>query len=51
MITIDNITAGIARTVKPLIICTLACNKLVDCSDVVGAPPVGAAPTTPAFST
>ena len=25
---------------------TLVCNKIVDHSDVVGAPPVGAAPTT-----
>ena len=31
--------------------CTLAGNKLVDHSDVVGASPVGAAPTTSSFST
>ena len=30
---------------------TLTCNKLVDHSDVVGASPVGAAPTTSSFST
>ena len=30
---------------------TLECNKLVDHSDVVGASPVGAAPTTSSFST
>ena len=29
----------------------LICNKTVDHSDVVGAPPVGAAPTTSSFST
>ena len=28
----------------------LECNKFVDHSDVVGAPPVGAAPTTSSFS-
>ena len=31
--------------------CTLVGNKVVDHSDVVGASPVGAAPTTPSFST
>ena len=30
---------------------TLVCNKIVDNSDVVGASPVGAAPTTSSFST
>ena len=30
---------------------TLVVNKIVDNSDVVGASPVGAAPTTPSFST
>ena len=30
---------------------TLVGNKIVDHSDVVGAPPVGAAPTTSSFST
>ena len=30
---------------------TLLCNKFVDHSDVVGASPVGAAPTTSSFST
>ena len=30
---------------------TLAANKIVDHSDVVGASPVGAAPTTSSFST
>ena len=30
---------------------TLACNKIVDYSDVVGAAAVGAAPTTSSFST
>ena len=30
---------------------TLIGNKIVDHSDVVGAPPVGAAPTTSSFST
>ena len=30
---------------------TLVGNKIVDHSDVVGASPVGAAPTTPSFST
>ena len=30
---------------------TLAGNSIVDHSDVVGAPPVGAAPTTSSFST
>ena len=30
---------------------TLKCNKIVDHSDVVGASPVGAAPTTSSFST
>ena len=30
---------------------TLLGNKIVDHSDVVGAPPVGAAPTTSSFST
>ena len=29
----------------------LVCNKIVDHSDVVGASPVGAAPTTSSFST
>ena len=33
------------------IICTLLGNKIVDHSDVVGASPVGAAPTTSSFST
>ena len=31
--------------------CTLLGNKIVDNSDVVGASPVGAAPTTSSFST
>ena len=31
--------------------CTLVGNKIVDTSDVVGASPVGAAPTTSSFST
>ena len=31
--------------------CTLLGNKIVDHSDVVGASPVGAAPTTSSFST
>ena len=31
--------------------CTLVGNKIVDNSDVVGALPVGAAPTTSSFST
>ena len=31
--------------------CTLVGNKIVDHSDVVGASPVGAAPTTSSFST
>ena len=31
--------------------CTLVSNKIIDQSDVVEAPPVGAAPTTPSFST
>ena len=31
--------------------CTLIGNKIVDHSDVVGAPPVGAAPTTSSLST
>ena len=30
---------------------TLEGNKIVDHSDVVGAPPIGAAPTTSSFST
>ena len=30
---------------------TLVCNKIVDYSDVVGASPVGAAPTASSFST
>ena len=30
---------------------TLVCNQIVDHSDVVGASPVGAAPTTSSFST
>ena len=30
---------------------TLVCNKIADHSDVVGASPVGAAPTTSSFST
>ena len=30
---------------------TLECNEIVDHSDVVGASPVGAAPTTSSFST
>ena len=40
-------------TVKPLIYIsrTLVGNKIVDNSDVVGASPVGAAPTTSLFST
>ena len=40
-------------TVKPLINIsrTLVSNKIVDNSDVVGALPVGAAPTTSSFST
>ena len=33
------------------ICCTLSGNKIVDNSDVVGASPVGAAPTTSSFST
>ena len=31
--------------------CTFVGNKIVDNSDVVGASPVGAAPTTSSFST
>ena len=31
--------------------CTLVSNEIVDHSDVVGASPVGAAPTTSSFST
>ena len=31
--------------------CTLVGNEIVDHSDVVGASPVGAAPTTSSFST
>ena len=31
--------------------CTLVANQLVDCSDVVRALPVGAAPTTSLLST
>ena len=34
-------------TVKPVILDTLVGNKIVYYSDVVGASPVGAAPTTP----
>ena len=30
---------------------TIVGNQIVDCSDVVGASPVGAAPTTSSFST
>ena len=40
------------NTVKPLIEdCTLVNNKIVDHPDVVGASPVGAAPTTSSFLT
>ena len=38
-------------TVKSLIRRTLVGNKIVDHSDVVGASPVGTAPTTSSFST
>ena len=38
-------------TVKSLIQDASVCNKIVDHSDVVGASPVGAAPTTSSFST
>ena len=31
--------------------CTLVANQIFDHSDVVGAPPVGAAPTSSSFST
>ena len=31
--------------------CTLVGNKIVDNSDVIGAAPVGTAPTTSSFST
>ena len=37
--------------VKSNISCILVGNKIVDHSDVVGASPVGAAPTTSSFST
>ena len=40
---LDRKTSGISRA--------LVGNKIVDNSDVVGASPVGAAPTTSSFST
>ena len=43
---------SIQTNVKPLNISrTLVCNKIVDHSHVVGAPPVGAAPTTSPYLT
>ena len=39
------------NTVKPLIKSHLISNKIADQSDVVGASPVGTAPTTSSFST
>ena len=41
----------IVYTLKPLIEDTFVGNKIVDHSDVAGASPVGAAPTTSSFST
>ena len=42
---------GIPITVKTANISrTLVCDEIVDNSDVVGAPPVGAAPTTSSFN-
>ena len=41
----------IYRQVSNIIRRTLVGNKIVDHSDVVGASPVGAAPTTSSFST
>ena len=40
-----------ALTVKSLIRRTFVGNEIVDHSDIVGASPVGAAPTTSSFST
>ena len=47
----DLITIGIMYRKTSNISRTLAGNKIVDNSDVVGASPVGAAPTTSSFST
>ena len=51
-----KIISKIDNTVKPIylqyyISCTLVGNKIVDHSDVVGASPVGTAPTTSSLST
>ena len=47
---INQIILGVYPQVSN-ISCTLVGNKIVDHSDVVGASPVGAAPTTSSFST
>ena len=47
--TITHIFQAYRKTAN--IRCTLVGNKIVDHSDVVGASPVGAAPTTSSFST
>ena len=48
---IPNCGQNTALTIKPLIQVALVGNKIVDLSDVVGAPPVGAAPASFSFST
>ena len=47
----DLIVAGMTYCQIPNISCTLVGSKIVDHSHVVGASPVGAAPTTSSFST
>ena len=48
----DSLTVGDFEYRKTSnISCTLIGNRIVDNSDVVGASPVGAAPTTSSFST
>ena len=47
----DSITTRFAYCQVSNISHTLVGNKIVDHSDVVGASPVGAAPTTSSFST
>ena len=51
-IALKHIPIGTTQdTVKPNISRTLVGNKIVDHSDVVGASPDGAAPSTPSFFT
>ena len=47
----DDLVSSIVRPSATIMLITVKCTKIVDHSDVVGASPVGAAPTTSSFPT